>query len=238
MSCVTRTRERIPGARPTQRAGALGTVRVVPSPADPDDRPADHYFSAEPASEEERRSVVMHLAGRDLTVQTAAGIFSPARVDVGTQVLLRTVGAPPATGNLLDLGCGWGPIALTLALQSPDAQVWAVDVNNRALDLLRRTARDVGLLNLTAVTPDQVPASVRFSAIWSNPPIRVGKEALHQMLRLWLARLEAEGEAHLVVQRNLGADSLQRWIAAELRLPVDRIASAKGFRVLRVGAAR
>ena len=196
----------------------------------------DHYFSAEPASAEERRSVVMHLAGRDVTVQTAAGIFSPSRVDIGTQVLLRTVGEPPATGDLLDLGCGWGPIALTLALQSPDARVWAVDVNQRALDLLRRTARDLGLENLSAVTPDQVPASVRFAAIWSNPPIRVGKEALHEMLRLWLARLDPEGGvAHLVVQRNLGADSLQRWIAQELHLPVDRVASAKGFRVLRVG---
>ena len=240
MSCGAGTRERIPGARHAQAPAALGTVRVVPSPADPDDpddRPADHYFSAEPASAEERRSVVMHLAGRDLTVQTAAGIFSPARVDIGTQVLLRTVGSPPATGDLLDLGCGWGPIALTLALQSPDARVWAVDVNNRALDLLRRTASDLGLENLTVLTPDQVPPSVRFCTIWSNPPIRVGKEALHQMLQLWLGRLEPEGEAHLVVQRNLGADSLQRWIAGELHLPVDRVASAKGFRVLRVGAA-
>lgn len=211
-------------------------MRVVPSTPDPDARPADHYFSAEPASAQERRSVVMHLAGRDLTVQTAAGIFSPARVDVGTQVLLRTVGQPPATGHLLDLGCGWGPITLTLALQSPQAQVWAVDVNQRALDLIRHTVRDLGLENVAAVTPDEVPASIRFAAIWSNPPIRVGKDALHEMLQRWLGRLDPDGEAHLVVQRNLGADSLQRWIAQELQVPVDRVASAKGFRVLRVGA--
>ena len=224
----------------------VGTVRLVPSlfeppslpeptglraPASP---PADHYFSAEPASDDERRSVVMHLAGRDVTVQVAGGIFSPGRVDAGTQVLLRTVGPPPVSGHLLDLGCGWGPLALTMALQSPDAQVWAVDVNRRALDLVRLTARDLGLANVTAVRPDEVPDAVRFRAIWSNPPIRVGKDALHQMVRQWLARLEPDGEAHLVVQRNLGSDSLQRWIVQELGLPVERVASAKGFRVLRV----
>lgn len=197
----------------------------------------DHYFSAVPASAAERRPLVVHLADRDLTVQTAAGIFSPGRVDLGTQVLLRSVPAPPQTGNLLDLGCGWGPIALTLALQAPQATVWAVDVNTRALDLLRRTAQDLGLANLVAVGPDDVPDDVVFAALWSNPPIRVGKESLHDMLRRWLSRLAPQGRAHLVVQRNLGADSLQRWIIDELGMPVDRVASAKGYRVLQVTPA-
>jgi 16S rRNA G1207 methylase RsmC len=210
-------------------------VRVVPDDIEePQDTPPDHYFSAEPASAEERRSLQIRLAGRDITVRTASGIFSPGRIDLGTQVLLRTAPAPPATGHLLDLGCGWGPLALTLALRSPDAQVWAVDVNNRALDLLRGTARDLGLSNVVAVRPDEVPASLLLDALWSNPPIRVGKEALHGMLRAWLPRLAPGAEGHLVVQRNLGADSLQRWIGDELELAVERMGSAKGFRVLRV----
>ncbi|WP_051481046.1 class I SAM-dependent methyltransferase [Cellulomonas sp. KRMCY2] len=207
------------------------------APADSAPSDGDHYFSAEPASAAERRTLDVHLAGRDLTVQTASGIFSPGRVDLGTQVLLRSVPAPPPAGNLLDLGCGWGPIAVTLALLAPGATVWAVDVNTRALDLLRHTIRDLGLENVVAVGPDDVPDDVLFAAVWSNPPIRVGKEVLHGMLGRWLRRLTPEGQAHLVVQRNLGADSLQRWIVTELGLPTERVASAKGFRVLRVSPA-
>lgn len=166
-------------------------------------------------------------------------------------MLLRSVPAPPATGDLLDLGCGWGPVALTLAMESPDARVWAVDVNERALDLVRRNAERLGLAGVHAVTPDAVPDDVAFAALWSNPPIRVGKEALHAMLLHWLPRLAGGADAHLVVQRNLGADSLQRWLADALApvdgaptaagsdaspsaLTVERAASAKGFRVLRV----
>ena len=194
----------------------------------------DHYFTAQPASPDERRLLRVWLAGRDVEVETAGGIFSPDHVDLGTRVLLDHVPAPPAEGDLLDLGCGWGPIALTLALQSPGARVWAVDVNERALDLTRRNAARLGATNLRAVTPDQVPDDVRFAAVWSNPPIRVGKEALHAMLTQWLGRRAPGGEAHLVVGKNLGADSLQRWIAAELGVVVERTASAKGFRVLAV----
>jgi len=194
----------------------------------------DHYFTAQPASPDERRLLRVWLAGRDVEVETAGGIFSPDHVDLGTRVLLDHVPAPPTEGDLLDLGCGWGPIALTLALQSPGARVWAVDVNERALDLTRRNAERLGVTNLRAVTPDRVPEDVVFATIWSNPPIRVGKDALHAMLRLWLGRRAPGGEAHLVVGKNLGADSLQRWIAAELGVAVERTASAKGFRVLAV----
>lgn len=203
----------------------------------------DHYFTAQPASAAERRLVRVSLAGHDVEVETAGGIFSPGRIDLGTQVLLRTVPAPPHTGNLLDLGCGWGPLALTLAIESPDAHVWAVDVNERALDLVARNARRLGLDNVTAGTPEAVPADIDFAAIWSNPPIRVGKEALHAMMRQWLAHLAVDASAHLVVQRHLGADTLHRWLEDQLPeildgrdATVERVASAKGFRVLEVRA--
>jgi len=194
----------------------------------------DHYFTAQPASADERRVLRVHLAGRDLEVETAGGIFSPDHVDLGTRVLLDHASTPPASGDLLDLGCGWGPLALTLALESPAARVWAVDVNERALDLVRRNADRVGAGNVRAVRPDEVPDDVTFAAIWSNPPIRVGKAALHELLLRWLPRLADGGEAQLVVGKNLGADSLQRWIAEALPVTVERTASAKGFRVLRV----
>jgi 16S rRNA G1207 methylase RsmC len=198
----------------------------------------DHYFTAQPASPDERRQVRVRLAGRELDVETAGGVFSPGHVDLGTEVLLRTVPQPPVTGDLLDLGCGWGPVALTLALASPDATVWAVDVNERALDLVRRNAERLGCPNVVAVVPDDVPAELRFAALWSNPPIRVGKEALHELLLRWLPRLAVGAQAHLVVGKNLGADSLERWIGEQLGVhdDVERVGSAKGFRVLRVTA--
>lgn len=194
----------------------------------------EHYFTAKPASAEELRTIRVRLAGREVEVEVASGVFSPGGVDKGTRVLLQEVPAPPQEGNLLDLGCGWGPIALTMALQAPAATVWAVDVNERAIDLVRRTAARLGLTNVQAATPDMVPAGTTFAAIWSNPPIRVGKLALHTMLERWLPQLEDDAEAWLVVQKNLGSDSLARWITETLDLPVERKTSSKGFRVLRV----
>jgi 16S rRNA (guanine1207-N2)-methyltransferase len=202
----------------------------------PDDGP-DHYFSARPASADERRTVAVRLAGRDVEVEVASGVFSPGGVDKGTQVLLREVPTPPSSGDLLDLGCGWGPLALTMAVEAPGATVWAVDVNERALDLVRRNAAHLGLRNVRVCLPDEVPDGVAFAALWSNPPIRVGKEALHDLLRAWLPRLAPDAAAWLVVQKNLGSDSLARWIAAELELEVERAASSKGFRVLRVSGS-
>jgi 16S rRNA G1207 methylase RsmC len=197
--------------------------------------PAEHYFSATPTGDPAYRPLAVRLAGREVSVTTANGVFSPDRIDTGTQVLLGNVPAPPPGGDLLDLGCGWGPVSLTLALESPHARVWAVDVNERALDLVRRNAASLGLDNVTACLPDEVPDDLRFMTIWSNPPIRVGKNELHAMLQHWLPRLDVGADAWLVVQRNLGSDSLQRWMQAEF--PSDyaflRAATNKGYRVLR-----
>jgi len=194
----------------------------------------DHYFTAAPASATELRPIRVTLAGHAHTLTTAGGVFSPDRLDKGTAILLEEVPAPPSTGSLLDLGCGWGPVALTMALLSPDADVYAVDVNARALDLVRHNAATLAASRVIACAPDDVPADVRFATIWSNPPIRVGKAVLHDLLRAWLPRLEATGTAYLVVQKNLGADSLQRWISTELRMPCERHATSGGFRVLAV----
>ena len=196
---------------------------------------SEQYFSVEPESPLRRRRIDVTLAGRDVTVTTAAGVFSPDRVDQGTSILLSRAPAPPASGHLLDVGCGWGPLALTLALQSPDATVWAVDVNERVLDLVRENARGLGLENVNAVRPEDVPDEVRFAALWSNPPIRVGKRELHDIVSRWLPRLEPGADAWLVVQKHLGADSLQRWIADELGDvgEVSRTSTDKNFRVLR-----
>ncbi len=230
MSRIARTYDARDGI--SLQAQGARTVSLGPV-SGTDDPQGDHYFTARPASAEQRRTLHVRLAGRDLEVETAGGVFSPDHVDLGTQVLLRTVPPPPAGGDLLDLGCGWGPVALTLALHSPDARVWAVDVNERALDLVRRNAARLGLRNVVATTPDCVPEDVRFATLWSNPPVRIGKPALRALLTHWLPRVAPGGEAWLVVGRNLGADPLQRWLTDEAGLPTTREASAKGFRVLR-----
>ncbi len=168
---------------------------------------------------------------------TAAGVFSGDRLDVGTAVLLDAVPAPPATGELLDLGCGWGPIAATLALRSPDARVWAVDVNARALSLVERNAELLSLSNIVPSMPERVPADVRFDAIWSNPPIRIGKQQLHELLEAWIPRLVPGATAWLVVQKHLGADSLLRWLQERFAgFDVERADSRKTYRIIAVTA--
>ena len=197
---------------------------------------SDHYFSASPSSAEHLRRISVTLAGRAGEVTTAGGVFSPDHVDGGTAVLLSNTPPPPPGGHLLDLGSGWGPIALSLAVQSPHATVWAVDVNERALDLVRRNAAALGLTNVNASLPDDVPEHVTFRTIRSNPPIRVGKNELHGLLERWIPRLDERSDAWLVVQRNLGADSLQRWIGSTFHpgYSVFRTATGKGYRILKV----
>ena len=197
---------------------------------------SEHYFSAQPSTPEKRKTITVVLAGAERTVQTAGGIFSPDGVDKGTAVLLSGVPAPAPAGHLLDIGCGWGPIALSMALASPGATVHAVDVNDRSIGLTRDNAARLGLGNVVAGTPDSVPADVEFDTIWSNPPIRIGKEALHELLLQWLPRLSPGGQAWLVVQKNLGSDSLQKWLGENLPagFRVSRESTSKAFRILKV----
>lgn len=196
-----------------------------------------HYFDEQPGVASDTTLVEVVLPGAAFTMLTDRGVFSYGHLDAGTALLLREAPPPSATGNLLDLGCGSGPIALTLAMRSPAATVWALDTNARARQLTESNAERNRLGNLHAVAAEQIPDEVRFDTIWSNPPIRIGKQALHALLLIWLGRLAVGGEAILVVQKHLGADSLQRWLI-EQGHPTDRITSRAGFRLLRVNAHR
>ncbi|GAA1842164.1 class I SAM-dependent methyltransferase [Microlunatus capsulatus] len=196
-----------------------------------------HYFDATPTGPERRRTVTVGVWGRELELSTANGVFAGDGLDRGTAVLLRASAPPTGSPRVLDLGCGWGPIAVGIAVHCPGAQVDAVDVNDRALGLCRDNAAALGVGDrVRALRPEQVEDAARYDQIWSNPPIRVGKEALHVLLLRWLPRLTPDGEARLVVGRNLGADTLQRWLV-EQGHPTERVASAKGFRVLVVRPA-
>jgi 16S rRNA (guanine1207-N2)-methyltransferase len=193
------------------------------------------YFAEHPAAG--RRPGLVHVVLPDLhlALETDSGVFSPGRLDPGTRLLLDSA-PPPAAGNLLDLGCGYGPLALVLASRAPGAAVWATDVNRRALELCARNAAAAGLGQVRCLPPGDPALPDSYELIWSNPPIRIGKAALHDLLATWLGRLAPGGAAFLVVQRHLGSDSLQRWLA-DAGWVADRVAARSGYRVLRVGRA-
>ncbi len=200
----------------------------------------DQYFSPTPGAAHRPRQVTLALPDLTATLATDAGVFSPERVDAGTRLLLLE--APPIddAATVLDLGCGYGPMAVTAARRAPGATVWAVDTNERAVELCRANAgaNDVGdRVHALAVPADEplagVPDDVRFDVVWSNPPIRVGKAVLHALLVAGLDRLSPDGHAVLVVHKHLGSDSLQRWLVDQ-GFPTDRLVSRQGYRLLRV----
>ncbi|TWG99408.1 16S RNA G1207 methylase RsmC [Nocardioides sp. J9] len=196
----------------------------------------EHYFSADPSVVFQRTEVETEVWGHELRLTSGSGVFAQGRLDVGTSVLFRET-EPPTGGRILDLGCGYGVIGLACAVAARNAVVTAVDVNQRAVLLANENAEALGVADrFTASVPEAVPADAEFDEIWSNPPIRIGKAALHELLLTWLPRLAPGGRAVMVVGKNLGADSLQRWLG-EQGFPTERLASAKGFRVLKTRRA-
>ena len=201
------------------------------------DRDSTHYFDVD--DEDLRRigsaprEVTWHAHGATLTALSDRAVFSHGRLDKATAVLFELAPQPPNHGTFLDIGCGWGAIALTMAKLAPSAQVYAIDINPRAVELTRSNAASAGFDNVRTMHPDAVHPGLTFDLIWSNPPIKVGKNELHGMLSRWLARLDAGGTAILVVNKNLGSDSLQKWLN-EKGHPTVRLASRQGFRLLRV----
>ena len=130
-----------------------------------------HYFETSPSAESHRITVSVLLPGDAFDYTTDSGVFSHGRLDAGTKILLSDAPPPPGSGTFLDLGCGAGPIALSLARRSPDARVWAVDVNERARSLTADNARQLGLANVrvAAVGVGSVEAARLFSRLTNFP---------------------------------------------------------------------
>ena len=197
----------------------------------------EHYFSQSPSSDEGAVERRVSLRGLEYAVTTSGGVFSASHVDKGTAVLLRKAPEPDLRpGDLaIDLGCGWGPLTLALCEKAAGADVWAVDVNERALELTRKNAARSGF-SPKALAPDEALAALgdrKIQLNWSNPPVRIGKERLHELLATWIEKLSDDGAAYLVIQRNLGADSLRSWMLGQGG-GCEKIGSAKGFRVFAV----
>jgi 16S rRNA G1207 methylase RsmC len=202
----------------------------------------EQYFTDQPrtqstAGTSKQKTAQLRVDDKFLQVVLDSGVFARKGIDAGTMVLIDAAARPPTTGNFLDLGCGSGAIALTLATRAPKAKIYAVDVNERAIALTASNAKVNNLSNITVLLPTSVPQDLRFDLIWSNPPIRIGKNELHALLQLWLSKLTATGEAWLVVNRNLGSDSLAVWLTS-IGYQVDRLVSKQGYRVLRVRPTR
>ncbi len=193
-----------------------------------------HYFDRAPTTASASHTVPLVLPDLTVELRTDRGVFSAERVDPGTKLLLSEAPRPPAVGDVLDVGCGYGPIAVALALRSPGSHVWAVDVNARARSLTTLNAQALNARNVTVADPASVPHATRFAAIYSNPPIRVGKVDLHVLLVHWIRRLLPGAGAYLVVHKHLGADSLARWMTTEHGWRVERLASRMGYRILQV----
>lgn len=199
----------------------------------------EQYFSANPNSLDLRRTLQVDLRGKEVSVQVSNGVFSSSKLDLGTAVLLKHAPQPPENGRFFDIGCGWGAISLALGFESPNAQIYAVDVNERALELTNINAKNAGLNNIhTYLVEDALKedSSKNIDLIWSNPPIRVGKDVLHNILLTWIPRLKVGGAAYLVVQKNLGSDSLIPWLSKNLGedFSVEKYASSKGYRIIEV----
>jgi len=193
----------------------------------------NHYFDKDPKSTSNLRQVDIALGGKQLRLFTDSGVFSSSGLDKGTQILLKHSGEALGTGKILDLGAGWGPISIELAIIRPDAEILAVEINSRAIDLLEKNIASAALTNVQSTSLAQIREN-SVDQIWSNPPIRIGKQNLHNLLTEAFGKLKDGGKAYLVVQKHLGSDSLANWIEKDLGHIVDRIDNSKGFRVFRV----
>jgi 16S rRNA (guanine1207-N2)-methyltransferase len=199
---------------------------------------SDHYFSADPSVPFEREPLSCEVWGQRLDLVSGSGVYSRGRLDIGTSVLFRET-EPPVPGRVLDLGTGYGVIGLAVAaawkadgVRAEAGSVTGVEVNRRAVLLANENAERLGLADrFLACLPEEAPAGTTYDEIWSNPPIRIGKPALHELLLHWFGRLVPDGRAVMVIGKNLGGDSLQAWLTGQ-GFPTGRVASAKGFRVL------
>jgi 16S rRNA (guanine1207-N2)-methyltransferase len=195
----------------------------------------EYYFSGTPSGPSRPSSVRLVLPDFTTELDTDSGIFSSSRIDPGTKILLMEVRDLPP-GNLVDLGCGYGPIATTLLRRFPGQAVWAVDVNSRARTVCAQNLKANAQADseFHVISPEEVPPDLLVAALVSNPPIRIGKQALHALLELWLGRLVyPTGVAWLVVHKHLGADSLTRWLESQGYL-VTKVRSRQGYRILKV----
>lgn len=166
----------------------------------------DHYYSENPTTEHRISQIEYSLGDIDLRFTTDSGVFSKDKVDYGTNVLLTSL--PPMEGKILDLGCGYGPIGITLARLNPNSEIVMIDINQRAVDLAKINIEQNGINNAWALQSNGFEnLEETFNAIISNPPIRTGKKVIYSLFEESARHLENGGSIYLVIQKKQGAKS-------------------------------
>ena len=189
------------------------------------------YYEREPQSASREVACVFSYHGNRLTFQTDAGVFSKGELDQGTRLLLDAL--PDLSGDVLDLGCGWGAIGIAVKKAFPQTNVTMVDVNLRALGLCERNAQANGVEVLCLESDGMAALSGRqFDAVITNPPIRAGKQKVYEMLSGAAEALKEDGSLYLVIRKQQGAESCMRFLSAYFET-VEKLDRSAGFWVIR-----
>ncbi|WP_046176580.1 class I SAM-dependent methyltransferase [Domibacillus indicus] len=195
---------------------------------------SDHYFSRNPNSETRPQQFEFFLRGKSFKFETDAGVFSKSEVDFGSRLLIETFEWPEIEGPVLDAGCGYGPIGISIAFEQPERMIHMIDINDRALALARENAKRNGVDNVRIYESDRLQSVSEkgFAAVLTNPPIRAGKQVVFDILQTGFAKLLKGGELWVVIQKKQGAPSAIKEIE-RLAGSCEVAAKAKGYFILR-----
>lgn len=193
----------------------------------------DHYYSKNPQAKENPRTWQTKLRGKTYTFHTDDGVFSKHKIDFGTKLLVETFRAPSISGDILDLGCGYGAIGLALADDFPERKILMVDVNKRAISLARKNLQEHSIKNAEVLYSDGFSRikDCSFASIVTNPPIRAGKKIVHQWFEKSKKVLKKKGTLWIVIQKKQGAPSAQRKLE-EIFPTVEIITRKKGYYII------
>ena len=191
----------------------------------------DQYYTADPTSESRPVPCAFPYRGHGLNFMTDAGVFSKGELDVGSRLLIDAL--PAFTGDVLDIGCGWGAMGIAVAKANKNARVTMVDVNRRALDLCRQNC-ERNRVTAEVIESDGMAEVMgrKFDAIITNPPIRAGKQVIYKMFADASASLKADGALYLVIRKQQGAESCVKYLKT-LFDEVEKLDKSAGFWVLK-----
>ncbi|MRH44825.1 methyltransferase [Aquibacillus halophilus] len=194
---------------------------------------SEQYFSKQPQSKSNEKTWTFELRENKLSFTSDHGVFSKSEVDFGSRLLIQAFSAPEISGDILDLGCGYGPIGLSLAKAFPESKLVLTDINERAISLAKKNAENNDIVNVEFAISDRFEAlqNRRFSAILTNPPIRAGKKIIFQMFEESYDALLSRGELWVVIQKKQGAPSTQKKLE-EMFDSVEVVAKDKGYYIL------
>ncbi|TLS35528.1 class I SAM-dependent methyltransferase [Pseudalkalibacillus caeni] len=194
----------------------------------------EHYYSEKPRVKSEPQTIKSNLRGRSLTFTTDRGVFSKDNVDFGTRLLVEVFEFPDLEGDVLDVGCGYGPIGLTVAASEPARKVSMVDINERAVELARQNAHKNNIENVSIMQSDRLETlkDHHFAAVLTNPPIRAGKDVVHDIFEQSFQVLKPGGELWVVIQKKQGAPSAIKKLEESFET-VKIVQKSKGYYILK-----